>query len=292
MAKYTVELYALLENEYEIGLDQYPIFDERYRKDLNKKICDHYYYREIGQETPDRFRQMMRRTMNEIMPYYNQLYKSELEGELWYDTTNLYEDLDRTSHNVSDSESNSTTDGNTKSKTAAEAKSESNNKTTQDGQTENTTSGTSTTDSKGTQTQDGNSSHSEIFQDTPAGLLGSGKDYATNKKDENDTSNGTTTVDNESNQQSQTDSNGKSKTITDSKGNGTSETTTEQDGTSLTNTVATHKGNDEYNEESLKHKHGRDGFIFDDLLKKHRENFLNIDMMIIEELSPLFLNLY
>lgn len=78
MAEYTIELYKLLNRGYKLDLDSYPIFDEGYRDYLNSKIIDHYYFREIGQETPDRFNFMLGRKMREIMPYYNKLYKSEL----------------------------------------------------------------------------------------------------------------------------------------------------------------------------------------------------------------------
>lgn len=59
-----------------IGLSNYPIFDETYRTQLNNKIIDHFYFREIGMETVANFAWFLRRKMNEIMPYYNQLYES------------------------------------------------------------------------------------------------------------------------------------------------------------------------------------------------------------------------
>jgi len=61
----------------DIGLSNYPIFDENYRDTLNGKIVDRFLNREIGQESVGLFRHAMRRKMNEIMPYYNQLYQSE-----------------------------------------------------------------------------------------------------------------------------------------------------------------------------------------------------------------------
>lgn len=51
MATYTTELRRLIENGFDLGLDDYPIFDEEYRAVLNKKIIDHYYFCEIGFET-------------------------------------------------------------------------------------------------------------------------------------------------------------------------------------------------------------------------------------------------
>lgn len=78
MSKYTVQLGDLLASGYDIGLDEYPIFDEGYRAALNEKIKTHYHMREIGFETPGQFKLYINMTMNEIMPYYNQLYRSSL----------------------------------------------------------------------------------------------------------------------------------------------------------------------------------------------------------------------
>lgn len=95
MSKYTTELRWVVEQVLDeqdsehveanwplaykaIGLDDYPLFDEGYRETLNSKIIRHYYTREIGAETVGRFRMFVRDAMNLIMPYYNQLYESEL----------------------------------------------------------------------------------------------------------------------------------------------------------------------------------------------------------------------
>jgi len=61
----------------EIGLAYYPIFAEGYRKILNGKIIDEYYNQEIGTETIDNFTLILRKKMDQIMPYYNELYKSQ-----------------------------------------------------------------------------------------------------------------------------------------------------------------------------------------------------------------------
>ena len=78
MSKYTIELRLLLESGYDIGLKDYPIFDESYRATLNKMITDHYYMDEIGQETPGLFKHYLNQTMREIMPTYNRLYLAQL----------------------------------------------------------------------------------------------------------------------------------------------------------------------------------------------------------------------
>lgn len=59
-----------------IGLGTYPIFDEGYRKILNGKIIDEYYVQEIGVETIDIFILNIRKNLDQIMPYYNQLYET------------------------------------------------------------------------------------------------------------------------------------------------------------------------------------------------------------------------
>ena len=97
MSKYTTELRWLVEDaetrahgsytpfQYtdatwqRLGLDSYPIFDEAHRAELNAKIVNHYYMREIGAETAGLFRLYMMRTMNEIMPYYNKLYEVQAQ---------------------------------------------------------------------------------------------------------------------------------------------------------------------------------------------------------------------
>lgn len=54
----------------------YPIFDELYRLPLEIKILRHYYTREISEETVGLWQLRLEDKMNEIMPYYNQLYDS------------------------------------------------------------------------------------------------------------------------------------------------------------------------------------------------------------------------
>lgn len=77
----------------------YPIFDEAYRGILEKKIIRHYYTREIGAETFGLFQLYLSDKMNEIMPYYNQLYASELLSKNINPLTNSgYYQTDNTNH--------------------------------------------------------------------------------------------------------------------------------------------------------------------------------------------------
>lgn len=56
----------------------FPIFDETYRRVLERKILKHYYTREIATETVGLWKHFLDTRLNEIMPYYNKLYESEL----------------------------------------------------------------------------------------------------------------------------------------------------------------------------------------------------------------------
>ena len=76
MAKYTITIKTLIDNGFDFQLDGYPIFDEEYRETLNNNILNHYYENEIGFETAPLFRFYLNQKLNEIMPYYNQLFFS------------------------------------------------------------------------------------------------------------------------------------------------------------------------------------------------------------------------
>lgn len=98
MSKYTTELRYICENYASLSESQgysnvsdiidkalskifdfdFPIFDEKYRVELEKKIIRHYYTREICCETVGRWKLFLQDKLNLIMPYYNQLYNSAL----------------------------------------------------------------------------------------------------------------------------------------------------------------------------------------------------------------------
>lgn len=125
----------------------YPIFDEEYRAVLETKILKHYYTREICAETYGRWKLFLDARMNEIMPYYNKLYESEL---LQY---NPLMDVDytrsgETENNQTKSESGTTTSGFTEDTTG---------NVTDSGEVHNTESITGTvTDAKtGTESDNG-----------------------------------------------------------------------------------------------------------------------------------------
>ena len=240
MSKYTTQLRWIVEQigqgldvpdgqEYAnavykyIGLSKYPIFDETYRTHLNDKIIDHYFFREIGQETAAQFAQMMKRTMQEIMPKYNRLYDA-IETDLNHPLS------DFTRHRNIDEDFTSEIDGTTSSRT--------------DG-----TSSASSTDH-----------NRNVFQDTPMSLLSNNGspsiedlDYATNVtyNDSNGTTNGTTASIN----------------------NGTS---------SSDRTDNKVREEDEY---------GRNKSLAF-LIDEYAEKFIDIDVLVINDLEDLFFKLW
>lgn len=58
--------------------DPFPIWDEKHRGELEKKIIEHYYFRQIGFETIGRFIFMLNVRLREIMPRYNKIYLTTL----------------------------------------------------------------------------------------------------------------------------------------------------------------------------------------------------------------------
>lgn len=67
----------IISNSWEQIFDfDFPIFDANYRSVLCTKILKHYYTREIGFETYGLWKLKLETKLNEIMPYYNELYAS------------------------------------------------------------------------------------------------------------------------------------------------------------------------------------------------------------------------
>lgn len=253
MSKYTTEVRFICENSAGLSesegadnvdsiLDRcwnkvfnfdFPIFDENYRQVLCRKILKHYYTREIAHETVGRWKLALNAKLNEIMPYYNQLYKSELLE------FNPFYDVDLTRSREGSGTSNKT----------------SNNTETNSGTSKNVSSGSGTS----------NTDTLNRFSDTPQnsmdtqGIADSVPLTTVTKVNEDNTT---------TNESTDTLTRNDSKT-----GNGTE---------NINNT-------DKYIE-TVKGKQGTENYS--SLLKKFRETFLNIDMMIIEDCSDCFFTLW
>lgn len=112
----------------------FPIFDKNYRLPLEIKILKHYYTREIGAETVGLWKLWLNQTMNEIMPYYNEMY--ELKKSAILNKSKIFFDKDiTTTRTIDDS-------GLTKTKTDGNSKTTQNTNTTDNGTTLNAYSDT------------------------------------------------------------------------------------------------------------------------------------------------------
>ena len=114
MAKYTITIKTLIDNNFDFQMTNYPIFDENYRETLNNNILHHYYENEIGFETASLFRFYLNNKLNEIMPYYNELYKVQkklINDNLLLNNVNLTEELKGKNTTTTSSTSQSTNKG-------------------------------------------------------------------------------------------------------------------------------------------------------------------------------------
>lgn len=98
-----------------LGLADYPIFDETYRETLNNKIIRHYWMYEIGSETAGLFRWNLRDAMFMAMPYYNQMYLSEITAK------NIRPLIDRTRTITEDATGTASNSANTSATSASNA---------------------------------------------------------------------------------------------------------------------------------------------------------------------------
>lgn len=268
------------------GID-YPIFDENYRLTLNKKILLHYYTREIGYETIGLWKLKLKTKMGEIMPYYNKLYESELiKFNPLYDT-----DLQRvTSKSADESGTNDSVKNGTGTSTSENVSEGSNKNIQQNTGTTNREQERNATDNRAI---DNNSDGLIMNNDTPQGgvngftLDSDNKMYLTNAQKTNDRKS-------ETNAGSSNEKNKGSESFTDNatvegkrndKENATydyANNETKQDSHSIT-TIENYI-------EKVQGKTGSDSYS--SRIIEFRKTFLNIDMMIIDELAGLFMNLW
>lgn len=236
----------------------YPIFNEDYRSVLETKILKHFYTREIGEETVGLWKLRLDRVMNEIMPYYNKLYKAELADFNPFLSTDM-----RTERNIVGVNERGT-------------------KELEDGISTNQANGHSevVTNSNNRGLQDiGNVAEyksTDLYSDTPQGSL-QGVDneaYLTNaRKVENDNI-----------------ENGHTHTLNVGADKSTGDNTENVNTVSKKDRSVDEKLNS--TERFIERYYGYNGYLPADMLKKYREVLWNIDLEIIGELEPLFMQLW
>ena len=353
MAKYTIELNELISLGFHLNLDDYPIFNEDYRAHLNKEIIEHFYFREIGQEPPERFNFFLKRKMAEIMPYYNQLYQSELikfdplstvymetsgdtKRKKYNENTNDYNqnntlnasetyasNIDRSNTFKLEDTQDTTNNSNYQKSGDRTQDIVTNELTTNDLKTETNT----VSDSDGT--TDTNGVKNTVFSDIPqAGITTTTTTapdgtittettgYATTTTNESTnehstttahqtsdsvaTNTGTVNVDGKSNLTENWKENGSAVDVGNSKQNQNSNevTNTKEDYQKAnilnekTDRINREHGKEKENIENTEYRKGRLGVSPSDLLIKYRQTFLNIDMLIINDLETLFMGVF
>ena len=107
--KVTLELRDIVESGVNIWAFDYPSYYKGDEKTaFEKKVIDHYYFRQIGQETTGRWLHYFRTRIREIMPYYIQLYQSQ---ELMQSIEDPFGNVDITETFEQESEGSTSSEG-------------------------------------------------------------------------------------------------------------------------------------------------------------------------------------
>ena len=85
LAQYTIELRKIVSSKDIFKSIDYELYNNDLKPIFEDKFIKRFYFREIGVETVGRFLINLEQTLNEIMPYYKQLYDTTL---LKYDVLN------------------------------------------------------------------------------------------------------------------------------------------------------------------------------------------------------------
>ena len=82
--RYSIELREFVEDPLFTLFDfDYPFYsdDLSMKEEFENRFIEHYYFHEIGFETVARFKHYLRSRLRDVMPYYSQLYESELKAK-------------------------------------------------------------------------------------------------------------------------------------------------------------------------------------------------------------------
>ena len=289
----------------------FPIFDEDYRIPLCVKILKHYYMREICEETVGLWKLRLDTKLNEIMPYYNELYKSTLLEfnpliDVKLDKTYTLQHTGETVTEKSGNDNLTINDEVVSNETHKIDNNSTNTSTKQETTQETNETAQNTTENEGTiksRDFEHNNTSYDLFSETPQGGLTGLDDgeYLTNARKLTDNTTDTTTdngsrdktVDftgnlsgnvnfNANNTDTKNYEENFEKEKKDTKTNTENRITTDNEKVDLNNT-------DEYIENITGKTAGKS---YASMLLEFRKTLINIDMMIIDELSDLFFMLW
>lgn len=278
-AKYTVVLRSLIENpqtktKLDEALATYPLYKAKNDHDiiptrelLNQKILDHYKYREIGFETIGRFLDELRIVMNEIMPYYNEMFKTV---EIMADLEDIFNNVDIVETYEEERSQTSSNEGTATNKTTSTGE----ETVTKSGETETDISKTDEANASGTV----NKSNDKRVSDTPQNNVNDLDNYLSEheKNDGSETVESESTTDSNESVFTETNESTTVSTENESEGRATTQGTSESAGT-VKHTM-TRKGN-----------YGVNTYAHD--MKKYREIVVDVVDKIIRDrrLAELFM---
>lgn len=321
MANFSVELRTIVEAGVNIFGFPYEFYNEEKRAEFERNFIRHFYFREIGCESTERFRWYLEDKMRTVFPYYNALFQAaQIEYNI-LDNYNVREEYTITRDGV-DKENNV-------SSSVGMASDNQTSETTnfRDGKVSTTTSGTdsSTASETGkterdlgtTQTEDRKigvqemkSGHGKnMYLDTPQGKLSlMEQDYLTNMTETTQTDNNNSTTDNDATIQTDTDETIDTTKTTTASGQNNQTVTGSDESKETGSTVmngehrATHDNNTRservgsHVEKSVFTKKGNIGIDTDsDMITKHitlQKVLRNIERMFFDECEDLFMLVY
>ena len=349
-------------------VDNIPVYVPEHKALLFHKILLHYYQREIGFETVGLWKLKLNTKLKEIMPYYNQLYASELleydplqNVNNWHEHQGVYEDTSKVDNkkkydNTTDTANTEVTENtkkydNTTDTSDSKVANKQLGSSTHDNDIVNEEySGTETTLLKNQKTTERDSDTFEhdgkrgrdswvLYSDTPQGGIGGlqgeplgggnvgldGNNYLTNATHTIDTDgkytdtstfgnvtesynkyndvpdevhrNGSEqSVDNRTIDVTQKESEGSSQSgkqvddaITHDVGSKVDTGKRVDDAITVDDNLKKDNGSDAH----TNREYGKIGVMtYQEMVMKYRETFLNIDMMIIDELKDLFMKVW
>lgn len=277
----------------------YPIFDKAYKEHLESLICLHFYRREIGFETVGLFKLYLEQKMREIMPFYNQLYKSELlEFNPFYDV-DLTRDhqLKHNAEEKSKNESSNNTNSNETFNNSTAVKSNDNTNQGVSSRDESKSNSNNKSSAKNSSNANSSSNNKQRYSDTPQGSISNlEKDKYLTNATINDASvkdiSSATSSDESSGSEENTNTH-TSNTGTENKHEETNNSTSTKTNALSNNLTDNSNKNSNSLDEYLEHVKGKQGGTsYASLLKEYRETFLNIDLQVIKELNTLFMLLW
>lgn len=283
----------------------FPIYDELYRLPLEKKILRHFYTREICAETVGLWKLWLCDKLNVIMPYYNQLYTSALlQFNPFYDVDlSIERDVENDGTTVG-----STTDSGAEQRADTRLTTETGTRS-EDG----TVAGTRNTDGEssnsGSSSGSGNNTRTgdnwDLHSDTPqSGIVGvqnasvvdaqlATYAYLTDAREQKINEQGTY-----GNQEQNSGQESHSDDVEYNETNSRDIATSNRINDSVTrnsNTARSGSSNVAVNnvENYIEHVTGkRGGHTYSGMLLEYRKTLLNIDEMVLEDLSDLFFGLW